>query len=336
MNIKIGINGFGRIGRTIFRAAQKRKNLNIVAINDLLVPIDHLAYILKYDSTHGIFPGIIDVDLKNRNLIVNKKNILVTAEPNPLNLRWNTMGVEVVIEATGKFLTKELASKHLIAGAKKVVLTAPPKDDNIDMFVIGVNHNCYKGQKIISNASCTTNCLAPIVKILHENFIIIEGMMTTIHALTATQKIVDGISGKDWRLGRSGLQNIIPSSTGAAHSISQIIPSLKGKLTGMAFRVPVPNVSVIDLTVRLKNSANYETICTIMKEASETTLKGILGYNKQKLVSSDFYGKTFTSIFDADASIALNNNFFKIISWYDNEIGYSEKLLDLITLISNN
>ncbi|WWP00293.1 MAG: type I glyceraldehyde-3-phosphate dehydrogenase [Candidatus Dasytiphilus stammeri] len=332
MSIKIGINGFGRIGRMIFRAAQKRKNIKIVAINDLL-KIDHLAYILKYDSTHGIFQGTIDI--KHGNLIVNKQVIQVTSEPNPLNLKWNDMEVEIVAEATGRFLTKEYASKHLLAGAKKVVLTAPSKD-NTDMFVMGVNHHCYKGQNIVSNASCTTNCLAPIVKILHENFEIIEGMMTTIHALTATQKIVDGICSKDWRLGRSGLQNIIPSSTGAANSISKIIPSLKGKLTGMAFRVPVSNVSVIDLTVRLKKSVNYEEICTRMKEASETNLQGILGYNQNKLVSSDFYGESFTSIFDADAGMALNNNFFKIISWYDNEIGYSEKLLDLITLISNN
>ncbi|WWO99539.1 MAG: type I glyceraldehyde-3-phosphate dehydrogenase [Candidatus Dasytiphilus stammeri] len=336
MTIKIGINGFGRIGRMIFRAAQKRQNIKIVAINDLL-EIDHLAYLLKYDSTHGKFPSTIEVDIKNGNLIVNKQIIRVTTEPNPLNLRWNDMEVEMVTESTGRFLTQESASKHLIAGAKKVVLTAPPKDNSdIDMFVMGVNNHSYKGQKIVSNASCTTNCLAPIVKILNDNFRIIEGMMTTIHALTATQKTVDGIYSKDWRLGRSGLQNIIPCSTGAATSISKIFPSLEGKLTGMAFRVPVSNVSVIDLTVRLKKSVNYDKICTIMKEASENHFKGILGYNKNKLVSSDFYGESFISIFDADASFALNNNLVKIISWYDNEIGYSEKILDLITFISNN
>ncbi|WWO98916.1 MAG: type I glyceraldehyde-3-phosphate dehydrogenase [Candidatus Dasytiphilus stammeri] len=332
MSIRIGINGFGRIGRTILRAAQKRKDINIIAINDLL-EIDHLAYILKYDSTHGIFQGTIDVDKKKGELIVNKKPVRVTKEANPLNLRWNELPVEIVIEATGRFLTKESASKHLLAGAKKVVLTAPARD-NTDMFVMGVNHHSYTGQNIISNASCTTNCLAPVVKVLNDNFIIIEGLMTTIHAVTATQKIVDG-TGKDWKLGRGGLQNIIPTSTGAATSISKIIPSLKGKLTGMSFRVPIANVSVIDLTVKLQKSVSYEEICSLMKKASDTDFKGILGYNENPLVSSDFHGETFTSIFDASASIALNNNFVKIICWYDNEIGYSEKVLDLIKFISN-
>ncbi|WMY95647.1 MAG: type I glyceraldehyde-3-phosphate dehydrogenase [Arsenophonus sp.] len=330
MSIKVGINGFGRIGRMVFRAAQKRKDIEIVAINDIL-DIDYIAYMLKYDSTHGHFKGVIAVN-KNNYLLVNGKSVFCTAEKNPDNLCWD--GVDVVVESTGIFLNDETARKHIIPGqAKKVVLTGPSKDAT-PMFVMGVNHNTYNGQDIISNASCTTNCLAPLVKVIHEKFGIIEGLMTTIHAITANQKTVDGPSYKDWRGGRGALQNIIPSSTGAAKAIGNIIPELNGKLTGMAFRVPTPNVSVVDLTIRLKKSTSYQVICQKIKEAANNELKGVLGYTEDEVVSTDFNGEELTCIFDAKASIALNNNFVKLIAWYDNETGYSHKILDLIAHIS--
>ncbi|WP_348666112.1 type I glyceraldehyde-3-phosphate dehydrogenase [Arsenophonus symbiont of Ornithomya chloropus] len=329
MSIKVGINGFGRIGRMVFRAAQKRKDIEIVAINDIL-DINYIAHMLKYDSTHGRFNGIIEV--KNNYLLVNGKSVWCTAEKNLDNLYWNT--VDVVVESTGVFLNDKTARKHIICGkAKKVVLTGPSKDET-PMFVMGVNHNTYNNQDIISNASCTTNCLAPLVKVIHEKFGIIEGLMTTIHAITANQKTVDGASYKDWRGGRGALQNIIPSSTGAAKAIGNIIPALNGKLTGMAFRVPTPNVSVVDLTIRLKQSATYEKICQKIQEAASGELQGILGYTEDEVVSTDFNGEKLTCIFDAKAGIALNNNFVKLIAWYDNETGYSHKILDLIAHIS--
>lgn len=326
--IKVGINGFGRIGRLAFRTAAKRKNVQVVAINDLL-DVDYLAYLLKYDSVHGQFDG--DVEVKNGELIVNGNKIRVSAERNPENLKWDEVGAEYVIESTGFFLTEETASKHLQAGAKKVVLSAPSKD-NTPMFVMGVNHTELKAsQKIFSNASCTTNCLAPISKILNDNFGIEEGLMTTVHATTVTQKTVDGPSMKDWRGGRAAIHNIIPSSTGAAKAVGKVIPDLDGKLTGMSFRVPTMDVSVVDLTVKLKKSATYEEVCKVMKEASESgPMKGILGYTEDLVVSQDFVGDTRTSIFDANAGIALNNNFMKIVSWYDNEMGYSTKIVDLL------
>ncbi|WP_395496478.1 type I glyceraldehyde-3-phosphate dehydrogenase [Arsenophonus endosymbiont of Lipoptena cervi] len=330
MTIKIGINGFGRIGRIIFRAAQKRKNIEIVAINDLL-DANYMAYMLKYDSTHGRFNGTVEV--KNGNLIVNNKIIYCTAKEDPISLHWNKFNVDIVAEATGLFLTDQKARKHITAGAKKVVLTAPSKDDT-PMFVMGVNHTNYSGQDIISNTSCTTNCLAPLVKVVHDKFGIIEGLMTTIHATTATQKTVDGPSIKDWRGGRSALQNIIPSSTGAAKAVGRVIPELNGKLTGMAFRIPTPNVSVIDLTVRLNTKTTYKKICQTIQNAANEELKGILGYIEDDVVSTDFNGEILTSIFDAKAGIALNDNFMKLIAWYDNETGYSNKVLDLIEHIS--
>ncbi|WP_305817795.1 type I glyceraldehyde-3-phosphate dehydrogenase [Photobacterium leiognathi] len=330
MTIKVGINGFGRIGRFVFRAAQERNDIEVVGINDL-IDVDYMAYMLKYDSTHGRFNGTVEV--KDGNLVVNGKTVRVTAERNPADLKWDAINVDVVAEATGLFLTDEKARKHIEAGAKKVVLTAPSKDAT-PMFVMGVNQDTYAGQDIVSNASCTTNCLAPIAKVLHDNFGIESGLMTTVHATTATQKTVDGPSMKDWRGGRGASQNIIPSSTGAAKAVGKVLPELNGLLTGMAFRVPTANVSVVDLTVNLKNAASYETICKAMKAASEGELKGILGYTEDAVVSTDFNGDTHTSIFDAAAGIALNDNFVKVVSWYDNEIGYSNKVLDLIAHIS--
>lgn len=330
MTIKVGINGFGRIGRTVFRAAQKRSDIEIVAINDLL-DVNYMAYMLKYDSTHGRFDGTIEVD--NGQLIVNGKIIRVTTERDPNNLKWGEIGVDVVAEATGIFLTDETARKHITAGAKKVVLTGPSKD-NTPMFVKGVNFDKYRGQDIVSNTSCTTNCLAPLAKVINDNFGIIEGLMTTVHATTATQKTVDGPSHKDWRGGRGAAQNIIPSSTGAAKAVGKVLPELNGKLTGMAFRIPTPNVSVVDLTVRLEKAASYEDIKKVIKAASEGPMKGILGYTEEDVVSTDFNGEVCTSVFDAKASIALNNNFVKLVSWYDNETGYSNKVLDLITHIA--
>jgi glyceraldehyde 3-phosphate dehydrogenase len=325
--MKIGINGFGRIGRLAFRAAIDRPDIEVVGINDLVEP-DYMAYMLKYDSTHGPFKGTIAVE--GGHLVVNGKTIRVTAEKDPANLKWGEVGAEVVIESTGLFLTQDTAQKHIDAGAKKVVMSAPAKDDT-PTFVMGVNHTELKAdQTIVSNASCTTNCLAPIAKVLNDKFGIEEGLMSTIHAVTATQKTVDGPSHKDWRGGRGAYQNIIPSSTGAAKAVALVIPALKGKLTGMSFRVPVPDVSVVDLTVRLKNPATYEDIKKAMKEASEGAMKGILGYTEDEVVSEDFKGDARTSIFDAKAGIALNDNFVKVVSWYDNEWGYSNKLIDLV------
>lgn len=330
MTIKIGINGFGRIGRIVFRAAQERDDIEVVAINDLL-DAKYMAYMLKYDSTHGRFNGTVEV--KEGDLVVNGKRVRITAEKDPANLKWNEVNVDVVAEATGLFLTKETAGKHITAGAKKVVLTGPSKDDT-PMFVMGVNHNTYAGQEIVSNASCTTNCLAPLAKVINDKFGIVEALMTTVHATTATQKTVDGPSQKDWRGGRGASQNIIPSSTGAAKAVGKVIPELNGKLTGMAFRVPTPNVSVVDLTARLAKSATYQEICQAIKTVSEGELKGILGYTEDEVVSNDFNGEKLTSIFDAKAGIALNDNFVKLIAWYDNETGYSNKVLDLIAHIS--
>jgi glyceraldehyde 3-phosphate dehydrogenase len=326
--IKVGINGFGRIGRLAFRSAVTRDNVQVVAINDLL-EVDYLAYMLKYDSVHGKFDGTVDV--KNGMLVVNGNEIRITAERDPANLKWNEVGADYVIESTGFFLTEETAGKHLLAGAKKVVLSAPSKD-HTPMFVMGVNNTELKAdQQIFSNASCTTNCLSPIAKVLNDNWGISEGLMTTVHAATATQKTVDGPSMKDWRGGRSAIHNIIPSSTGAAKAVGKVIPALNGKLTGMAFRVPTMDVSVVDLTVKLEKPATYAEICAAMKAASESgPMKGVLGYTEDLVVSQDFIGDTRTSIFDANAGIALNDNFVKIVSWYDNEIGYSTKIVDLI------
>tara|TARA_B110000858_G_scaffold66855_1_gene77679 strand:+ start:795 stop:1796 length:1002 start_codon:yes stop_codon:yes gene_type:complete len=326
--IKVGINGFGRIGRLAFRSSVTRDNVQVVAINDLL-DVDYLAYMLKYDSVHGNFDGTVDV--KNGMLVVNGNEIRITAERDPANLKWNEVGADYVIESTGFFLTEETAGKHLLAGAKKVVLSAPSKD-HTPMFVMGVNNTELKAdQQIFSNASCTTNCLSPIAKVLNDNWGISEGLMTTVHAATATQKTVDGPSMKDWRGGRSAIHNIIPSSTGAAKAVGKVIPALNGKLTGMAFRVPTMDVSVVDLTVKLEKPATYAEICAAMKAASESgPMKGVLGYTEDLVVSQDFIGDTRTSIFDANAGIALNDNFVKVVSWYDNEIGYSTKIVDLI------
>jgi glyceraldehyde 3-phosphate dehydrogenase len=325
--MKIGINGFGRIGRLAFRAAIERPDIEVVGINDLVEP-DYMAYMLKYDSTHGPFKGTISVE--GGHLVVNGKTIRVTAEKDPANLKWGEIGAEIIIESTGLFLTLESAQKHIDAGAKKVVMSAPAKDDT-PTFVMGVNHKkLTPANVIVSNASCTTNCLAPIAKVLNDSFGIEEGLMTTVHAVTATQKTVDSPSAKDWRGGRGAYQNIIPSSTGAAKAVTLVLPELKGKLTGMSFRVPVADVSVVDLTVRLKNGASYEAIKAAMKTASEGELKGILGYTEDDVVSEDFKGDARTSIFDAKAGIALNDNFVKVVSWYDNEWGYSNKLIDLV------
>ena len=328
MTVKVAINGFGRIGRFVFRAAQKRNDIEIVGINDLC-PVDYLAYMLKYDTMHGQFDGTIEADVEKSQLIVNGKAIRVTAERNPEDLKWDAIGAEYVVESTGLFLTKEKAEAHIKAGAKRVVMSAPSKDDT-PMFVCGVNHNTYAGQPIVSNASCTTNCLAPIAKVLNDKFGILDGLMTTVHSTTATQKTVDGPSMKDWRGGRAASGNIIPSSTGAAKAVGKVIPSLNGKLTGMSMRVPTLDVSVVDLTVNLAKPATYEEICAAMKAASEGELKGILGYTEDAVVSSDFLGDPRTSIFDKNAGIQLTPTFVKIVSWYDNEIGYSNKVLDLI------
>ena len=330
--MKLAINGFGRIGRLACRVAAARKDITIVAINDLM-DADYMAYLLKYDSTHGRFDGSVSVE--NGQLIINGQEVRISAERDPVNLKWDEVGVDVVLECTGLFLTQESANAHILAGAKKVVLSAPAKDDT-PTFVMGVNHHLLNNdQHIISNASCTTNCLAPITKVLNDTFGIEEGLMSTVHAVTATQKTVDGPSQKDWRGGRGGFQNIIPSSTGAAKAVTLVIPELKGKLTGMSFRVPVADVSVVDLTVRLKTPASYEAICAAMKHASENELKGILGYTDEEVVSSDFIGNPCTSIFDAQAGIALNDQFVKVVSWYDNEWGYSNKLVELAFLANS-
>jgi len=327
MAIKIGINGFGRIGRFVFRQAVAKGTVEVVAINDL-IDVDYMAYMLKYDSTHGRFNGTVEV--KDGQLVVNGKKVRVTAERNPADINWGAVGADYVVESTGLFLEKTKAQGHIDAGAKKVILSAPSKDDT-PMFVMGVNHTSYtKDMTFVSNASCTTNCLAPIAKVLNDNWGIVEGLMTTVHATTATQKTVDGPSAKDWRGGRGAGQNIIPSSTGAAKAVGKVIPALNGKLTGMAFRVPTPDVSVVDLTCRLEKPAKYSEICAAMKAASEGPLKGILGYTEDAVVSNDFIGDTRTSIFDADAGIQLSDNFVKVVSWYDNEMGYSAKVCELI------
>lgn len=327
--IKVGINGFGRIGRFVFRAAQTRSDIQIVGINDLC-PVDYLAYMLKYDTMHGQFKGEVSFCTEKNVLIVNGQEIRVTAERNPADLKWDAVGAEYVVESTGLFLSKDKAQAHIEAGAKYVVMSAPSKDDT-PMFVCGVNTDTYvKGTQFVSNASCTTNCLAPIAKVLNDKWGIVEGLMTTVHATTATQKTVDGPSLKDWRGGRAAAGNIIPSSTGAAKAVGKVIPELNGKLTGMAFRVPTLDVSVVDLTVNLAKPAKYTEICEAMKAASEGELKGILGYTDEEVVSSDFLGDARTSIFDAKAGIQLTDTFVKIVSWYDNEIGYSNKVLDLI------
>lgn len=330
MTIKVGINGFGRIGRFVFRASVERDDIEVVGINDL-IDVDYMAYMLKYDSTHGRFNGTVEV--KDGNLVVNGKTVRVTAERNPEALAWGDIGVDVVAEATGLFLDDATARKHITAGAKKVVMTGPSKDAT-PMFVMGVNHETYAGQDIVSNASCTTNCLAPIAKILNDKWGVVSGLMTTVHATTATQKTVDGPSAKDWRGGRGASQNIIPSSTGAAKAVGVVIPELNGKLTGMSLRVPTANVSVVDLTVNLAKSATYAEICAEMKRAAGAEYKGVLGYTEDAVVSQDFIGETRTSVFDAAAGIALNDKFVKVVSWYDNEIGYSNKVLDLAALIA--
>jgi len=329
--IKVGINGFGRIGRMVFRAAAARSDIEIVAINDLL-DVDYLAYMLTYDSVHGRFKGG-SVEVKDGQLIVNGKKIRCTAETDPSKLAWGAAGVDVVVESTGIFLDKPGAQKHIDAGAKKVVMSAPSKDDT-RMFVMGVNDNTYNGETIVSNASCTTNCLAPIAKVLNDSFGIKRGLMTTVHAATATQKTVDGPSKKDWRGGRGILENIIPSSTGAAKAVGKVIPELNGKLTGMAFRVPTSDVSVVDLTVELSKEASYDEICAAMKKASEGPMKGVLGYTDQDVVATDFRGEVCTSVFDAKAGIQLDKTFVKVVSWYDNEWGYSSKVLDLVARIA--
>jgi glyceraldehyde 3-phosphate dehydrogenase len=331
MTIKIGINGFGRIGRMVFRAAfQNFQDIEVVGINDLLEP-EYLAYMLKYDSVHGRFKG--DVSVEGNQLIVNGKKIRLTQERDPAALKWNEVGADVVVEATGLFLDKTSAEKHLAAGAKKVMMSAPSKDDT-PMFVFGVNHATYAGQTIVSNASCTTNCLAPVAKVLNDKWGIKRGLMTTVHAATATQKTVDGPSNKDWRGGRGILENIIPSSTGAAKAVGVVIPELNKKLTGMSFRVPTSDVSVVDLTVELNKEASYAEICAEMKAQSLGALKGVLGYTEDKVVATDFRGEPCTSVFDADAGIALDSTFVKIVSWYDNEWGYSNKCLEMVRVIA--
>ena len=331
MAIKVGINGFGRIGRMVFRAAvQNFSDIEIVGINDLLEP-DYLAYMLKYDSVHGRFKG--EVSVEGNTLVVNGKPIRLTAVKNPAELKWDEVGADIVIESTGLFLTKETAEAHLKAGAKKVILSAPSKDDT-PMFVFGVNHEKYAGQAIVSNASCTTNCLAPVAKVLNDNWGIKRGLMTTVHAATATQKTVDGPSNKDWRGGRGILENIIPSSTGAAKAVGVVIPELNKKLTGMSFRVPTSDVSVVDLTVELEKEADYKDICAAMKAASQGAMKGVLGYTEDKVVATDFRGEPCTSVFDAEAGIALDKTFIKVVSWYDNEWGYSNKCLEMVRVIA--
>ena len=331
--IKVGINGFGRIGRFVFRAAQKRNDIQIVGINDLC-PVDYLAYMLKYDTMHGQFEGTIEADVEKSLLIVNGNPIRITAERNPADLKWNEVGAEYVVESTGLFLSKDKAQAHIEAGAKYVVMSAPSKDDT-PMFVCGVNEKTYvKGTQFVSNASCTTNCLAPIAKVLNDKWGITDGLMTTVHSTTATQKTVDGPSMKDWRGGRGILENIIPSSTGAAKAVGKVLPVLNGKLTGMAFRVPTSDVSVVDLTVVLEKEASMADICAAMKEASEGELKGVLGYTEDAVVSTDFRGCANTSIFDAKAGISLDSNFAKIVSWYDNEWGYSNKVCEMARVIA--
>ncbi|MBD2550194.1 type I glyceraldehyde-3-phosphate dehydrogenase [Microcystis elabens FACHB-917] len=330
MTIRIGINGFGRIGRLVFRIACGRDDIEVVGINDL-IDVDYIAYMLRYDSTHGRFAGEVAVD--DGALVVNGRRIRISSERDPAALRWGDVGADVVLESTGLFLTDERARAHIAAGAAKVVLSAPSKDDT-PMFVMGVNHTTYAGQEIVSNASCTTNCLAPMAKVLHDNFGIRDGLMTTVHATTATQKTVDGPSAKDWRGGRGAGQNIIPSSTGAAKAVGKVIPALSGKLTGMAFRVPTPNVSVVDLTVNLERGASYDAIKAAMRDAAAGPMAGILGYTEDAVVSTDFLGESCTSVFDASAGIALTDTFVKVVSWYDNEWGYSSKCLDLIRHIS--
>ncbi|MCP9820764.1 type I glyceraldehyde-3-phosphate dehydrogenase [Synechococcus sp. Cruz-9H2] len=326
MGIALGINGFGRIGRLVFRRSFEIEGIDVVAINDL-IELDYIAYMLRYDSTHGRFRG--EVETRDGQLFVNGKAIRVTSERDPAALNWGGVGADVVLESTGLFLTDASARAHIVAGAKKVVLSAPSKDDT-PMFVMGVNHHSYAGEDIVSNASCTTNCLAPIAKVLHDNFGIRDGLMTTVHAMTATQKTVDGPSAKDWRGGRGAGQNIIPSSTGAAKAVGKVIPSLNGKLTGMAFRVPTPDVSVVDLTVNLERPASYQAIKDAMKAAAAGSMAGVLGYTEADVVSSDFLGEPCTSVFDAGAGIALTDTFVKVVAWYDNEWGYSCKCLDLI------
>jgi len=331
MTIKIGINGFGRIGRMVFRAAvQNFKDIEVVGINDLLEP-EYLVYMLRYDSVHGRFKGEVTVD--GNTLIVGGRKIRLSAVKDPAELNWGAIGADVVVESTGLFLTKDTAGKHLAAGAKKVVICAPSKDD-MPMFVYGVNDKTYAGQTIISNASCTTNCLAPVAKVLNDSFGIKRGLMTTVHAATATQKTVDGPSNKDWRGGRGILENIIPSSTGAAKAVGVVIPELNKKLTGMAFRVPTSDVSVVDLTVELLKEASYDDICKAMKAASVGSMKGVLGYTEDKVVSTDFRGEAMTSVFDADAGIALDKTFVKVVAWYDNEWGYSNKVLEMARVVS--
>jgi glyceraldehyde 3-phosphate dehydrogenase len=331
MSVKLGINGFGRIGRMVFRAAVQNfaSDIEVVAINDLLEP-DYLAYMLKYDSVHGRFKGEVAVD--GGTLIVNGRRIRLTAEKDPAALKWGAVGADVVIESTGLFLTLDTCQKHLDAGAKKVIQSAPSKDDT-PMFVYGVNHTKYAGEKIVSNASCTTNCLAPVAKVLNDSFGIKRGLMTTVHAATATQKTVDGPSNKDWRGGRGILENIIPSSTGAAKAVGKVIPELNKKLTGMAFRVPTSDVSVVDLTVELNTATTYEAICAAMKAASQGTMKGVLGYSEDKVVATDFRGESCTSVFDADAGIMLDPTFVKVVAWYDNEWGYSCKTLEMARIV---
>ena len=331
MGIKVGINGFGRIGRMVFRAAVRDfADVEIVGINDLLEP-DYLAYMLKYDSVHGRFKGDVAVD--GHQLVVNGRKIRLSAVKDPAELKWGEVGADVVIESTGLFLSRDTAEKHLAAGAKKVIMSAPSKDDT-PMFVYGVNHTKYAGEKIISNASCTTNCLAPVAKVLHDAWGIKRGLMTTVHATTATQKTVDGPSNKDWRGGRGILENIIPSSTGAAKAVGKVIPELNKKLTGMSFRVPTSDVSVIDLTVELSKPVKYDEICAAMKAASEGPMKGVLGYTAEKVVATDFRGESCTSVFDAEAGIALDDTFVKVVAWYDNEWGYSSKVLEMARVIS--
>jgi len=331
MTIKIGINGFGRIGRMVFRAAvQNFSDIEVVGINDLLEPA-YLAYMLQFDSVHGRFKG--DISVEGSNLIVNGKKIRLTAVKDPAELKWNEVGADIVIESTGLFLTKETAQKHITAGAKKVIMSAPSKDDT-PMFVYGVNDSKYAGEAIISNASCTTNCLAPVAKVLNDNWGIKRGLMTTVHAATATQKTVDSPSNKDWRGGRGILENIIPSSTGAAKAVGVVIPELNKKLTGMSFRVPTSDVSVVDLTVELDKPATYAEICAAMKAASTGAMKGVLGYTEEKVVSTDFRGESCTSVFDADAGMALDSTFIKVVSWYDNEWGYSSKCLEMVRVVS--
>ena len=331
MTIKVGINGFGRIGRMVMRAAVEHfDDIEVVGINDLLEP-DYLAYMLRYDSVHGRFKGDIAVD--GNTLVINGKKIRLTAVKDPAELKWNEVGADIVVESTGLFLSKDTAEKHIKAGAKKVIMSAPSKDDT-PMFVFGVNHKTYAGQTIISNASCTTNCLAPVAKVLNDNWGIKRGLMTTVHAATATQKTVDGPSNKDWRGGRGILENIIPSSTGAAKAVGKVIPELNKKLTGMAFRVPTSDVSVVDLTAELSKEATYEQICAAMKAASEGAMKGVLGYTDEKVVSTDFRGESCTSVFDSEAGMALDGTFVKIVSWYDNEWGYSCKVLEMVRVMA--